>query len=132
MDILEAFESSRAFEEKRSTYSIETLDAFRTLIVTMHNAGLDWYITNMESGQAIRCGRKEIENTNGKTFLLIEPKDSHIVIEAHHHNDRTKSLLEGTIDQEFNQKLFASSLAENFSQHNTTKTIRIGFMPGDY
>jgi hypothetical protein len=131
-ELLMRFDGDERFRVARAAWSAEQKRAFCSIARTVHNAGLDWYHTNIPE---IRFGRKNDANRDASgTLGSVQLRSDRAFLAFSHQNDKLG--LEGSY--EFNDERaadFASTIEEAdaaLSDWKPTETKRAGRWPDEY
>ena len=131
-ELLMRFDGDERFRVARAAWSAEQRRAFCSIARTVHDAGLDWYHTNIPE---IRFGRKNDANRDASgTLGSIQLRTDRAFVVFSHQNDK----LGITGSYEFNDERaadFASTIEDAepvFSDWKPTETKRAGRWPDEY
>ena len=131
-ELLMRFDGDERFRVARAAWSAEQRRAFCSIARTVHDAGLDWYHTNIPE---IRFGRKNDANRDASgTLGSVQLRTDRAFVVFSHQNDKLG--LMGTY--EFNDQKaadFASTIEEAnslLSDWKPTETKREGRWPDEY
>lgn len=131
-ELLMRFDGDERFRVARAAWSGEQRRAFCSIARTVHDAGLDWYHTNIPE---IRFGRKNDANRDASgTLGSVQLRTDRAFVVFSHQNDK----LGLTGSYEFNDERaadFASTINEAepvFSDWKPTETKRPGRWPDEY
>ena len=128
-EIISHFVHKPAFERNYKNWPAEVLSSFCELMRFANQTGLDIFTVNMNSGSAIRIGRKEHDDQKAReVFAIFEPcQDKINFSKRDQHKDNS---LKGELNTDLFERVKASGDLQKFSQEHPIS--RNPYWPSDY
>lgn len=128
-EIIKQFLPNPAFKKNHTNWSTDILDCFCELMVIANQAGLDIFTVNMDSGGAIRIGRKGHDHKIAlEVFSTLEPCQDKINFSQRYKHKQDH--LKDELNAELLQQIKASGDLQAFNQEMPVS--RAPFWPSDY